>query len=251
MDGEMFWFAGQKVYDKSWPEVITAETAAWRLRELHYSTLSIVHGFLDGHTDGLHENETIARWMRTPLDVTRLMLDRLPIAPAYAMAAHTGYEYVRDHLGYRIELQWADFPATVKRGVAFNFSAAVVNWGFAAPVNPRPVMLVVLDENATSLLWSSSGTLADVRDWQPHVPGDPTFAALEHVFQSEQVVPPGVQAGARLPIGLFLPDARMEKLADTAKMAAAFSVQLANEGMPWAVIKGHGAVNVIGHLAVV
>jgi hypothetical protein len=92
----MFWFAGEKVYDKSWPEVITAGTAAWRLRDMHYTTLSIVHGFLEHSPPAkAHENETISRWMRTPLDVTRLMMDRLPIAPAYSMAAHTGYDATR------------------------------------------------------------------------------------------------------------------------------------------------------------
>ena len=50
IDGEMFWNAGSHVYDPSWPITIDAVTAAWRLREMHYTTLSLVHGYsqLDG-----------------------------------------------------------------------------------------------------------------------------------------------------------------------------------------------------------
>jgi hypothetical protein len=166
VDGEMFWYAGAHVYDKNWPTVITAETAAWRLREMHYSTLSFVHGFLDAKGLKQQKNETIARWMATKLDVERLHQDRLPIAPAYAAAEPTGFEYIRDHLGYRLELQWAELPTTIERGQVFNFSAALVNWGFAAPINPRPVLLVLLSEDSSQIIWRSSASLADPREWQ-------------------------------------------------------------------------------------
>jgi hypothetical protein len=132
MDGEMFWFAGAKDYSAPWPKVIPAELAAWRLREMHYTTLSLVHGF--GKLDQKHApaastvNETITRWMRTPLDIQRLRQDRLPISPAYAAVQHTGFEYVRDHLGYRLELQWAQFADTITPGAPFSFRAGIVNW---------------------------------------------------------------------------------------------------------------------------
>jgi len=128
MDGEMFWFAGKTIYDKGYPAVIPAELAAWRLREMHCascnarfihsvalglildrwlrladSTLSHVHGFAKLDEPAVPaaqtSNETITRWMRTPLDVLRLRQDRLPISPIYAAVSHSGYEYVRDHLG--------------------------------------------------------------------------------------------------------------------------------------------------------
>ena len=49
--------------------------------------------------------------MQTELDVGRLVRDRLPLSAGYALGCnHTGFEYVRDHLGYRLELQSATFP---------------------------------------------------------------------------------------------------------------------------------------------
>ena len=38
--------------------------------------------------------------------------------------------YVRDHLGYRLELRWAEFPATIEYGASIDFDAAIVNWGW-------------------------------------------------------------------------------------------------------------------------
>ena len=151
VDGEMFWHAGKTVYDKGWPAVISAELAAWRLREMHYSTLSLVHGYIDDIT-AAGTNETIARWMRTPLDVGRLRQDRLPLSQAYATVPHTGFEYVRDHLGYRLELQWAEFPDFITPDGNFSFTAGLINFGFAAPVNPRPVSPPIQDHSLSLVL---------------------------------------------------------------------------------------------------
>jgi hypothetical protein len=244
----MFWFAGASKYDANWPDVITAETAAWRLREMHYSTLSFEHGFLDGRNKTSQQNETIARWMRTPLDVDRLRQDRLPISDAYASTPHTGFEYVRDHLGYRLELQWAEFPATIEHGAPIKFDAGIVNWGFSAPINPRPVLLVLLSADLSRILWRSTESLADVRDWQPYMPGDPTYSILEHsLSSSEAVIVNGSHAAAGVvSVGLFMPDVRMERAAKTAKTAAGYSIRLANDGVDWVAVPGEGAVNVIG-----
>ena len=65
----------------------------------------------------------------------------------------SGYEYIRDHLGYRLELRSAvlleklSLPATSGGNISFVFEAALINWGFAAPISPRPVQLVVLAGN--------------------------------------------------------------------------------------------------------
>ena len=72
------------------------ESFAWRLRDLHYSTLSMMHGYwvFDGgrHPEWAH-NETIDAWMRTPLNLSYIDDWRLPISEAYARMPHTVYEY--------------------------------------------------------------------------------------------------------------------------------------------------------------
>ena len=54
VDGEMGWLEG---YTASfcdtlgrWPQKVPAEVFAWRLRDMHYSTLSMRHGY--SHLDG-------------------------------------------------------------------------------------------------------------------------------------------------------------------------------------------------------
>ena len=101
MDGEMFWNAGAHVYDPAYPMVIDAESAAWRLRDLHYTTLSMVHGYspLDAGAKAPTGNETIDHWMITPLNTSRILRDRLPISPTYLAApGHTGYVWMSTSL---------------------------------------------------------------------------------------------------------------------------------------------------------
>ena len=73
----------------------------------------------------------------------------LPVADSYFVDAHgqhvwrSYYEYIRDHLGYRLELTRAEMPDQVQCGQPFDVTVELVNCGFASPVNPRPVYLVL------------------------------------------------------------------------------------------------------------
>ncbi|HPY91284.1 MAG TPA: DUF4832 domain-containing protein, partial [Lentisphaeria bacterium] len=50
---------------------------------------------------------------------------------------------IRDHLGYRLELTRAEMPEQVQCDRPFAVTVELVNRGFASPVNPRPVCLVL------------------------------------------------------------------------------------------------------------
>ena len=64
-------FFQQENANGTWPLKVPAEVAAWRLREMHYSTMSLMHGYshLDGNGRGKepqpNNNETIDFWMQT------------------------------------------------------------------------------------------------------------------------------------------------------------------------------------------
>ena len=204
--------------------------------------------------------------MQQRLNVTLASRDfRLPISPEYANASKTGFEYIRDHLGYRLELRSAMLPQQAvitdsTAAVAFTFQAALINWGFAAPVSPRPVQLVLLAQNGT-IVWCSA-SIADPRDWQPFTPGDPTFLPLLHRLQTQATIPAsalrcagaggadGGQSGGiphaqscAFHFGLHLPDMRMERAAQEGPDGgAAYCIRFANDGMPWSA----GGVNVLG-----
>ena len=87
---------------------------------------------------------------------------------------------------------------------------------------------------------------------QPHVPGDPTYTAIEHTLSSSsELVGTNIShsGSSPVPVGLFMPDARMEGTMSKAA-AAAYSIRLANEDVGWVLLAGEGAVNVIGHIQV-
>eukprot|EP00729_Bicosta_minor_P021654 gene21654-8585_t len=67
-----------------------------------------------------------------PSNGTRLPISTGYVAEVAALPFFSIFDYIRDHLGYRLEV------------AAFIFAAELVNYGFAAPVNPRPVQLVLL-----------------------------------------------------------------------------------------------------------
>lgn len=73
------------------------------------------------------------------------------------------YEYMRDHLGYRLELQEVELGLG---NMSLAVHAKVINRGFAAPQNPRPFYFVLLDYNTNEILQTVS-TDAEWRDWQP------------------------------------------------------------------------------------
>jgi hypothetical protein len=145
---------------------------------------------------------------------------------------------------------------TVRAGTAsvqLSFAAALINWGFAAPISPRPVQLVLMtggNSTSSKILWRSH-SLADPREWQPYVVGDPTFAPSVHRFRADNLTVPtaNLTSGAVLEVGLFLPDMRMKK-AVAAGVGAAYSIRLANADTAWVDVPGEGGVNVIGELTV-
>ena len=146
---------------------------------------------------------------------------------------------------------------------SFNFSAKLRNWGFAAPVNPRPVYLVILSADKTEVLWQSAQSMADPRDWQPHTPGDPFYTPIRHVFGASDFSIRGADlrghnCGAgkkcKLWIGLFMPDMRSDHF-DSATVGAAYSVRLANADIEWSLVHKsaksmQGGVNVLGAISI-
>ena len=242
---------------------VDGHTAAWRLRALHYDTLSLVHGFfpLDGPASkDSRPNETISGWAREPLNVSRIRLDRLPLSSGYAEGVagqpfFSVFDYIRDHLGYRLEVAAASFPR-VLRASSFHFAADVINYGFSAPVNPRPVQLVLLQrptrpghaDTSFEEVWRSP-SLANPVVWQPRVQLDPTYQLTRHRIQGNFTVQlpalasadAGGGAAGNLTLALVLPDARQQ----THALDHRSCIQLANADTEWVVV-GNEGMNVLG-----
>ena len=131
VDGELFWTGHVE------PLLQNGLTAIQRLRRHHYTTFSIVHG--NSELDKSPERGAIDAWKVTPITRELLEANGIPCDSDYfaGVPYRTAYEYIRDHLGYRLVAKTCE-----RRGAKVRLT--VHNYGFAAPVNRRKVYFAIL-----------------------------------------------------------------------------------------------------------
>jgi len=236
VDGELFW-------SNQGGEVDGLE-AAKRLRLHHYTSLSLVHSY-SGYEGKPY---SIDKWMQTEVTKADLEREALPISDGYfeekngRQVRRTIFEYIRDHLGYRLELQKARFPRSLEKGSPIDVEIELANRGFSTVINPRPVYLVLIDAEGELMLKQMIN--ADPRDWQPYDPNDPTFTPLVHRITGA-IETSGVPPGEYM-LGLWLPDAS-ENLARDSR----FSIRVANGDVPWwTTCDGRYGVNILGNIRI-
>ncbi|NLC59097.1 MAG: DUF4832 domain-containing protein [Armatimonadetes bacterium] len=238
IDGELFWAdQGGKV---------DGLQAATRLRLHHYSSFSLAHSFSE--REG--KPYSIDDWKVTPLTEAQVREAKLPLSDGYfrdgagAVVPRTQFEYIRDHLGYRLELQQATFPRSARAGGRLPVTIELVNRGFSTLHNPRPVLLALVagDGQVTELPVNG----ADPRRWQPFEPGDPDYQPLTHRVAAEVRLPANLRPGTYR-LGLWLPDAYTSIRRD-----ARYAVRVANRDVPWWTnAQGEYGINVLGEIQVV
>jgi len=219
IDGELFWGdQGGK---------IDGLRAAIRLRLHHYSSFSLAHSFSE--REG--KPYSIDEWMQTPLTVDHVREARLPLSDGYfedgagGATPRTQFEYIRDHLGYRIELQEATLPRAVASGGEFRGTISLINRGFSTLHNPRPVYLLLIGDNGEAA--TVLGTVADPRAWQPFAPDDTEYRPLVHRIDVRAMLPEWLAEG-EYRVGLWMPDP-----ADTLRYDPRYAVRVANGGTRW------------------
>ncbi len=163
------------------------DASVLELVRCHYDTLSFVHG--NSAFEGAATNYSIDVWKHVPVDPMFLIDQNLSMSDGY-FESETGkhiwrsyYEYIRDHLGYRIELQSAELRRENGR---LKGEIRLVNRGFSAPVNPRKVYLR-LNEHAIALD-------CEIRKW---------YSGAEQVLKIDAELPVSGKCRA----GLWFPDA--------------------------------------------
>lgn len=166
--------------------------SALKLRYFNYSSFNITHNNeLDGrspyempdgftsHADGLSsalvgngipltENTAIQGWKTKLIEKSDLEEFGMPVSDRYFSDENgndiprTAYEYIRDHLGYRLELQSTKFKKT---STSVLFNTKIINRGFAMPQNGRSIYFCLLNEN--NELINSYEADYDWRGWEP------------------------------------------------------------------------------------
>jgi len=250
IDGELFWAdQGGKV---------DGLDAAKRMCLHHYTSFSLAHSYSE--REG--KPYSIDDWIHTELTRGQAIRAGLPISRDYFVdglgreTRRTVFEYIRDHLGYRLEAQTTSFPKTIRPGDILPFEMELVNRGFSVPHNPRPVILTLIREE-DMITHTIQGS--DPRTWQPHEthethethePHDPGKdsgnagagdRSLLHQIQACLPIPKKVSSGW-YKIGLWLPDSskRLEK-------DPRYAIRLANRDIPWwKDVDNQYGVNILG-----
>jgi len=124
-------------------------------------------------------------------------------------AAEGCRDEIARRLGYRLRLVSADLPATAFAGGALPIQLDLENVGFAAPINPRPVVLVLRREDSGATV--TLPLTVEVRRW---LPGAHTILASPAMPAD---LPPGVYE-----LLLHLPDPHAA-LADRPEYAIQFA----------------------------
>ncbi len=236
VDGELFWSGQVPMSDPDNPAPYhgldltysSAAKAIERFRLQHYSTFSYVHGF-----SGLEKPiyGVIDAWKDTPITARELEAGRYPFSPDYFDgASRTAFEYIRDHLGYRLEALRSSFNNVVRPGGKLHIELELINRGFAAPVNPREICFVLGHASGENF---EIPTGVNAQTLQPYRPGDPGFRPLTHRISVDAAIPADMQKG-EWTLTLWMPDGR-----ESLRLRPDYAVRLANN-VEWYDMGGRG-----------
>ena len=237
VDGELYWSdQGGK---------IDGLRAAKRLRLHHYTSLSLTHSY-SGYEG---KRYSIDRWMETPITVEELQKEKLPVSDGYfndyagRPMKRTIFEYIRDHLGYRIELQNARFPNRLSINESLSVNVELINRGFATLINLRPVYFVLI--NTSGKLVLKQKCEANPQSWQPFAPGDNEYKPIIHKIQSDIEIKD--LKPCEYMLGLWLPDAD-----ESIRQDSRYAVRAANRDVPWwTTADGKYGVNILGTVKII
>ena len=218
--------------------------ASVNLRQHHFTSFSFRHGY--SGCEGKHYS--IDHWMETPLTKEQLEKENLPISDGYFQnyagdpVERTEFEYIRDHLGYRIELQSARFQNQVSSNGSLPVKVELINRGFATLINPRHVYFVLINTSGELVLKQKTDT--NPQTWQPFQPGDLNYKPLTHSIEGN--ISLNEMTAGEYMLGLWLPDAE-----ESIQLDSRYAVRTANRNVPWwTTADGKYGVNILGTIKV-
>lgn len=225
VDGELPWGTWSMNQDPDNPEagwIIDGVETARRLCKQHFTSLSAIHNYKE---KGAPDKYSMMYWKETPITEDFLRDNQMPVSDGYfrnqdgTPAERNVFEYIRDHLGYRIELQALVFKNDTT-------GLLLVNRGFSTLFNEHPVYFVLTDESGN--VCHTQLTDANVRDWQPSSPDRPqSIPQLHRITAKLQTkdLKPGTYR-----LGLWIPDGS-ERL----QYDPRFAIRCANSDVEWRV----------------
>ena len=259
VDGELpwgFWSVGADPDSPSAGWIIDGMQAARRLFLQHYTSLSIIHNYKEQHPNNrFDENNppeySMVVWKKTMITEDSLLQHHMPVSDSYfrkkdgTKVKRNMFDYIRDHLGYRIELQSLQLPSkfvsgkenVLKLSLKNRLNLNLVNRGFATVFGEHPVYFVLIDDAGEV---TEFPTDANPKNWQPFEPKDSAYTSLMHTVDVSLELPASVTAGT-YKLGLWIPDG-----SDRLRYNPRYAIHCANGDTDWWISKdGKYGVNVL------
>lgn len=244
VDGELPWGTWSMNEDRDNPEagwIIDGAECARRLFLQHFTSLSAIHNYKEKDTK---DKYSMAYWKETIISEDFLKSNRMPMSDGYfrkkdgTVVQRSVFDYIRDHLGYRIELQELNVRASEKVEKEFSVEISLINRGFSTLFNEHPVYLVLVDKEGK--VCHQQLTDADVHSWQPHALSDTLCSPLLHKITANIQLPNVLKRG-EYQLGLWIPDGS-ERLMYQPR----YAIRCANGDMKWFCTKdGKYGINII------
>ncbi|MEG1935028.1 MAG: DUF4874 domain-containing protein, partial [Rikenellaceae bacterium] len=152
IDGELPWGSwsieniGGNTTESCW--IVDGPSTARQLWLEHFTSLSVVHNYKES---GEQKKYSMIYWKETPITEEFLLSNHMPISDSYFRNSNGDkvernvFDYIRDHLGYRIELQSLDAPKSVSASSPDSIEIKLVNRGFATMFNDHKAYIVIAD----------------------------------------------------------------------------------------------------------
>ena len=257
VDGELpwgFWSVGADPDSPSAGWIIDGMQAARRLFLQHFTSLSVIHNYKEQHANNRFDESNPPRysmviWKETMINEDSLKKYKMPVSSRYfrlkngEQTARSVFDYVRDHLGYRLELQSLQMPATLKAGEELPLKLTLINRGFATVFGEHQVRPVLIDE--TGRVTELAAAPVNPTDWQPFDPADPECTPLLHTVDLTCSLPREIAPG-NYRLGLWIADASERLMYDSR-----YAIRCANGNTAWTVAdKGRYGINVLAEVNV-
>lgn len=230
VDGELpwgNWSTGTDPDDSSgW--IVEGTSTARQLFLEHFSTLSLIHNYKEKKGDIEPGDYSMMHWKRTPVTPEYLREQGMPLSENYFLnadgtpAMRTAFDYIRDHLGYRLDLQALKIEGDGRKK-PLRLDLSLINRGFATLFNEHEVHFVLVSPDGRV---TEFPTGADVHGWYPYAAGGNANAPLTHHVRSDLNVPATVPPG-EYKLGLWITDG-----SPRLKYDARYAVRCAND-LPW------------------
>lgn len=238
VDGELpwgFWSVGADPDSPSTGWIIDGIQVARRLFLQHFTSLSVIHNYKEQHANRIFDENnapeySMRMWKKTFVNEDTLKKYRMPVSDCYftrkngERVERNIFDYIRDHLGYRIELQKLNMPARLHAGNENSLKLELVNRGFATVFGNHPVYYVLINPEG-KVTEFPIGT--NPQDWQPFLPGDSTYTSLLHTVETVLSLSGDYPKGT-YQLGLWIPDG-----GENLKYNARYAIRCANGNTSW------------------